>query len=39
MPAQLRSSLLSYLRGAAYSDARVRETLSLAMSANEFQWY
>lgn len=39
MPSSLRASLLSYLRGAAYSDARVRETLSLAMSANEFQWY
>lgn len=39
MPTELRASLLSYLRGAAYSDARVRETLSLALSANEFQWY
>lgn len=39
MPATLRSSLLGYLRGGAYSDARVREALSLAMSANEFQWY
>ena len=39
MPAPLRASLLSYLRGGTYSDTRVRETLSLAMSANEYQWY
>jgi len=39
MPASMRSALSTYLRGAAYSDARVRETLSLALSANEFQWY
>ncbi|AMW04536.1 DUF1800 domain-containing protein [Gemmatimonas phototrophica] len=39
MPTALRASLLSYLRGGTYNDARVRETLSLAMSANEFQWY
>jgi uncharacterized protein (DUF1800 family) len=39
MPTELRASLLSYLRGGTYNDARVRETLSLAMSADEFQWY
>jgi uncharacterized protein (DUF1800 family) len=39
MPAQLRAGLLSYLRGGAYSDARVRETLSLALGAQEYQWY
>jgi uncharacterized protein (DUF1800 family) len=39
MPSELRASLMSYLRGGTYNDARVRETLSLAMSANEFQWY
>lgn len=39
MPTRLRSSLLSYLRGGTYSDARVRETISLALSAHEFQWY
>ena len=35
----LRSQLLSYLRGGAYSDARVRETIALAGSAQEFQWF
>lgn len=39
LPTPLRASLLSYLRGGTYNDARVRETLSLAMSANEYQWY
>jgi hypothetical protein len=39
MPATLRTALLGYLRGGTYNDARVRETLSLALSANEFQWY
>lgn len=39
MTTAMRTSLLTYLRGAAYNDARVRETLSLALSANEFQWY
>ena len=34
-----RTNLLTYLRGAAYSDTRVRETLSLALGAQEFQWY
>jgi len=35
----LRSQLLTYLRGGAYSDARVRETISLAVSAQEYQWF
>ncbi len=35
----LRTQLLTYLRGGTYSDARVRETLSLAASAQEFQWF
>jgi len=39
MPTTLRTNLLTYLRGAAYSDTRVRETLSLALGAQEFQWY
>ncbi len=39
LPTPLRASLLSYLRGGTYNDARIRETLSLAMSANEYQWY
>ncbi|MBL0937934.1 MAG: DUF1800 domain-containing protein [Gemmatimonadaceae bacterium] len=39
MPVSLRTSLNTYLRGGTYNDARVREVLSLAMSAQEFQWY
>ena len=39
MPFALRTQLLSYLRGGAYSDARVRETLALAGSAQEYQWF
>ena len=39
MPTALRTHLLTYLRGATYNEARVRETLSLALSAQEFQWY
>ena len=35
----LRAQLLSYLRGGAYSDARVRETIALAGSAQEYQWF
>jgi uncharacterized protein (DUF1800 family) len=39
MPAALRAELLAYLRGGTYSDTRVRETLALAMSSQQFQWY
>ena len=39
MPVSLRASLNTYLRGGTYNDARVREVLSLDMSAQEFQWY
>ena len=39
MPSTLRTQLLTYLRGGAYSDARVRETLALAGSAQEYQWF
>lgn len=39
MSTTLRSRLLTYLRAGTYNDTRVRETLSLALSANEFQWY
>jgi hypothetical protein len=36
---QLRTLLTTYLNAGAYTVARVRETLALAMSANSFQWY
>ncbi len=39
MSPDLRTQLLSYLRGGTYNDARVRETLSLAGSAQEYQWF
>jgi uncharacterized protein (DUF1800 family) len=39
MPPVLRAQLLMYLRGATYNEARVRETLALAASAQEFQWF
>jgi uncharacterized protein (DUF1800 family) len=39
MPPVLRAQLLTYLRGATYNEARVRETLALAASAQEFQWF
>ncbi|MBA3671048.1 MAG: DUF1800 domain-containing protein [Gemmatimonadaceae bacterium] len=39
MDPALRASLTTYLKAAAYSAARVRETLALALSANSFQWY
>ncbi len=39
MTSALKAQLLAYLRGGTYSDARVRETLALAASANAFQWY
>ncbi len=39
LPPALRTQLLTYLRAGTYSDARVRETLSLAGSAQEYQWF
>jgi len=39
IPLVLKSGLLTYLKAGTYSDARVRETLGLAASASQFQWY
>lgn len=39
LPPVLRTQLLTYLRGGPYSDARVRETIALAGSAQEYQWF
>jgi uncharacterized protein (DUF1800 family) len=36
---ELTSRLRSYLAAGTITDARVRETLALALSSNEFQWY
>ena len=35
----LRVALLNYLKGGTFNDARMRETLALALSSAEFQWY
>jgi len=35
----LRTSLLTYMKGGTFNDLRVRETMSLALSAQAFQWY
>jgi uncharacterized protein (DUF1800 family) len=34
-----RNGLLTYLRGGTFNDTRVRETLSLAIASEAFQWY
>lgn len=39
MPATTVTGLTSYLKGGTFSDARMRETIELALSANAFQWY
>lgn len=35
----LQTALLSYLRAGTYNDTRVRETIALAASSHQFQWY
>lgn len=39
MSLALRSALLGYISGGTLTDTRVRETIELALSAAEFQWY
>jgi uncharacterized protein (DUF1800 family) len=39
MPAVTRAGLTAYLNGGTFNDTRVRETISLAIGANAFQWY
>ncbi len=34
-----RSALLTYVKAGTFNDTRVRETISLALSSNGFQWY
>jgi len=38
-PTGLKAALLTYLKAGTYSDARVRETIALAASSQQFQWY
>jgi len=39
LDATTRLGLLNYLKAGTFNDTRVRETISLALSANAFQWY
>jgi uncharacterized protein (DUF1800 family) len=39
MEASQRATLLTYLNGGTFNDARVRETISLAIGSESFQWY
>jgi uncharacterized protein (DUF1800 family) len=39
LEATTRVALLNYLKAGTFNDARVRETIALAMSTNSFQWY
>jgi uncharacterized protein (DUF1800 family) len=34
-----RLALLNYLRGGTFNSTRIRETIALALSTSEFQWY
>jgi uncharacterized protein (DUF1800 family) len=39
MPAATRTALLTYVGTGTFTDARAREAIGLAMSANAYQWY
>jgi uncharacterized protein (DUF1800 family) len=39
MPATTKTALNTYISAGALTDARVREAIGLAISANAFQWY
>jgi uncharacterized protein (DUF1800 family) len=39
MDAETRTSLLDYLNAGNFSDARIREVISLAIGSESFQWY
>jgi len=39
IPAATKTGLTNYLKAGTFNDARVRETIELALSANAFQWY
>ena len=34
-----RTALLTFLRAGTFNDTRVRETMSLAVASESFQWY
>ncbi|HWH52143.1 MAG TPA: DUF1800 domain-containing protein [Gemmatimonadaceae bacterium] len=39
MLASTRTALTAYLKAGTFTDARVRETIALAIASNGFQWY
>jgi uncharacterized protein (DUF1800 family) len=39
MELDTRTALLTYIKAGTFNDARVRETIALALSSNDFQWY
>jgi uncharacterized protein (DUF1800 family) len=39
IPTSTKTLLTNYLTGGTFNDARMRETIELAISANAFQWY
>ena len=39
MIASTRTALTAYLKAGTFNDARVRETIGLAIDSNGFQWY
>jgi uncharacterized protein (DUF1800 family) len=39
IPTSTQTLLTNYLTGGTFNDARMRETIELAISANAFQWY
>ena len=39
IPSTTKTALTNYLTAGTFNDARMRETIELALSANAFQWY
>ncbi len=39
LSAETRTALLGYLKAGAFNNTRIRETIGLALSSYEFQWY
>ncbi|MEP6763771.1 MAG: DUF1800 domain-containing protein [Gemmatimonadaceae bacterium] len=37
--ANLKATLTTYIKAGTFNDARIRETLALAISSQQFQWY
>jgi hypothetical protein len=39
LPPETRDALYAYITGGTFNATRVRETIALALSSSEFQWY